>query len=271
MSKQALSFVGGAVILVFLVGWIAFKSPVQAPSGESTGKTVSEEDVDPARPSPPPPAAATQPPGTSGPKPTPAPAPVAAAPLSFVAPMQGAEWVLGIINRIQWNKEAGVTGGIALLDGQTKAVLGWIAPNLGPHQTSYSWDTRSVQLSRTSGLTKDVGVGTYLIRIVFDGRYASIESGTVSIIYPAQAKTETHTLSIANFAFNAKTIIVRKGDDLVIANNDSVSHRIRISALSPVDVAPGSSVAFDTYAFAPGSYEVYSTEYSSLVATLVVQ
>ena len=57
----------------------------------------------------------------------------------------------------------GDAGSISLLDGTTKQFIGIINPQIGPAQTSYTWSTRSISLSRTNPSGKDVVAGNYVI------------------------------------------------------------------------------------------------------------
>jgi len=105
----------------------------------------------------------TTPGGTQG---SATPAPIV---IHLITPVPSDQWKIGQSNPISWDKEAGITGQIQLLNSQTKALVGVILSESGPHQTSYSWDTRQVYLDRYNPLKKDVTAGTYVIRIKFDG------------------------------------------------------------------------------------------------------
>jgi len=92
-----------------------------------------------------------------------------ATPIQLITPVSNDQWKFGQSNPISWNHEAGVTGEIDLLNAQTHALVGIVLSEIGPHQTSYSWDTRQIYLARYNPLKKDVTPGTYMIRIKFDG------------------------------------------------------------------------------------------------------
>jgi len=78
-------------------------------------------------------------------------------------------WTIGQSNSIAWDNPANVTGEIDLLNSNTGAVVGIILSETGPNQTSYSWNGRSIYLSRYGADEKDVVPGKYSIRIHFDG------------------------------------------------------------------------------------------------------
>lgn len=90
--------------------------------------------------------------------------------IKVLTPTAGAAWTIGQQNTISWNPEAGTTGVIELLQaGATKNFVGIILPQTGPHQTSYTWSTRDLSLSRTNPAGITVAPGSYVIRILFDG------------------------------------------------------------------------------------------------------
>jgi hypothetical protein len=95
------------------------------------------------------------------------------APIIFVTPIPGETWTIGAPNSISWSREGGVSGQIELLDAVTKSLVGVILNQTGPHQTSYTWNTREVFLSRTNPLKTGVLPGRYLIKIAFDGNNLS--------------------------------------------------------------------------------------------------
>jgi hypothetical protein len=87
----------------------------------------------------------------------------------FSAPLSGASWVIGTSNVISWSKEGGVSGQIELLDRSGDKRIGVILNQIGPHQTSYAWNTRDIFLSRTSPSKTTVAPDVYTIRISWDG------------------------------------------------------------------------------------------------------
>ena len=102
--------------------------------------------------------------------------------INLTAPGAGAAWTIGQNNTVSWTPAAGVTGYIELVNATTKAVVGVVLSQTDMNQTSYTWDARSVYLSRYSPQAKDVIPGAYLIRIVFDGNnLGALTSGVVYI------------------------------------------------------------------------------------------
>jgi hypothetical protein len=102
--------------------------------------------------------------------------------IHLLTPISGNAWKIGGTNSIAWDNPAGITGEIDLVNADTKASLGVILSETGPHQTSYSWDARSIYLARYSADKKDVVPGVYSIRIHFDGNgLGSLVSGPITI------------------------------------------------------------------------------------------
>lgn len=89
--------------------------------------------------------------------------------ITLITPVPGETWTIATYNPISWTQEASVTGQIELLDATTMRLVGVILTEAGPHQTSYSWNTRDVSLSRTNPSKTTVTPGRYIIRISFDG------------------------------------------------------------------------------------------------------
>ncbi len=102
--------------------------------------------------------------------------------IRLLTPIAGETWAFAQQNTISWDRAANVSGQIELLNASTRALVGVILPQTGPSQTSYTWNTRDLLLSRTNPLKKTVSPGTYLIRIAFDGNNLSpVTSGVVTI------------------------------------------------------------------------------------------
>jgi len=98
------------------------------------------------------------------------------------APIAGETWTIAQQNAVSWDRAAGVSGQIELLNATTKALVGVIIPQTGPNQTSYTWNTRDLFLSRTSPVKKNVTPGTYVVRLAFDGNNLSpVTSGAFTI------------------------------------------------------------------------------------------
>ena len=102
--------------------------------------------------------------------------------INLITPISGNAWTIGGANPIVWSAAANITGEIELVNADTKAFIGVILSETGPNQTSYSWDARSVYLSRYGADKKDVVPGTYSIRIHFDGNgLGDLVSGPITI------------------------------------------------------------------------------------------
>ncbi len=109
--------------------------------------------------------------------------PAGALTISLISPAPNTTWVIKQQNTIAWSNSAKVTGQIDLINATTKTLVGVILSQTGPDQMSYTWDARSVYLSRNSPSMKDVLPGSYLIRVSFDGNgLGSIMNGPVTII-----------------------------------------------------------------------------------------
>lgn len=89
--------------------------------------------------------------------------------INLLTPTANNQWVIGQQNTISWDAYPNITGQIDLLNASDKSVVGVVTSETEPHQTSYSWNTRSYNLGRYGGLMKDVVPGTYLIEVQFDG------------------------------------------------------------------------------------------------------
>jgi hypothetical protein len=100
-----------------------------------------------------------------------APASPARPVISFITPVAGDLWKIGTYNPISWTEVPGVTGYIYLVDAASGDFVGVIIPQTGAQQTSYSWNTRDLLLSRTNPLKKDVTPGSYIIEMAFDANH----------------------------------------------------------------------------------------------------
>ena len=180
--------VGGIIVIVVIgIGAVYFfvgqkQSPAQQTAATSTDAGImttvtgtAVESPTPANPTPITPASHP----IISPGPTAAPAQIT---INLLTPIANNTWIIGQPNPIAWSNQADITGEIDLLDAQTKKLIGVINSETGPHQTSYSWDARSIYASRYSPIKKDVLPGTYSIRIKFDGNgLSSLVSGSITI------------------------------------------------------------------------------------------
>ena len=88
---------------------------------------------------------------------------------------------------------------------------------------------------------------------------------------PAVTSTpKTYNVSIQNFAFNQKSITIKKGDTVVWTNKDSVSHTVTGNTGGPVS---GTLKNNETYSFTfndPGTFNYYCIPHPSMTGTVVV-
>jgi hypothetical protein len=103
--------------------------------------------------------------------------------ITLITPVPNDVWVAETQNPIQWSKAPGVSGQIELLSATTSQLVGVILNEIGPAQTSYTWNTRDLLQSRTSPIKFTVVPGRYLIRLSFDGNdLPSITSAPLTIV-----------------------------------------------------------------------------------------
>ncbi|RJQ29767.1 hypothetical protein C4571_00635 [Candidatus Parcubacteria bacterium] len=265
MNKKALPFLAVIVVVVIALSFsLSRKSPgePQTPSGEIP---LSGAPAGTPRPS----GGDSPKSGTPG---APAPKP-AASPSSptVLSPASGEKWVSGENHDIRWSKAVGRTGAMYLVDAKSGSTVGWIHISLGINQTSFTWNTKDVALSRTNPLKKEIGAGEYVLRLTFDGPVPDIKSGQFSIIHAIQAEIPTGTITIKNFAFTPASLTVKKGDRVTIVNQDSVTRQVQVYNIFSYAIAPGASQTFDTAVLFPGPYPVYFSDYPEVRMTLTVQ
>jgi len=85
--------------------------------------------------------------------------------IHFVTPVKNDIWKIGSQDLISWDRAGNFSGSISILDATTKQSIGVILPQIGTKQTSYTWNTRDVLISRTDPLKKNILPGTYVLRI----------------------------------------------------------------------------------------------------------
>lgn len=262
--KKSLILVG-LIVVVVGIAMFMLKSPGGAPAPGSQTPGTEGEGVHLTAPSGG--QGATQKPTTGGvPKP-----PSVKSGITVFSPAADDRWVVGELHAILWSRAADISGGMSLLNANTKEVVGWINSNLGGGQTFFTWDTQSVFLARNSGYKKNIDPGRYIVKIQFDGNLASIQSAPFSVIFPSQVQFETRNISITGAVFDPKTTTVTRGDLVVFTNKDSVSYRINMSIFDAFTLDPGASYTFKTQQAPPGSYEFYSEAYSTLRGALIVK
>ncbi len=204
--------------------------------------------------------------------PTHLPPPPPVAQITITSPAQDAAWVLQNQNTITWNQAAGSPGGIYLLNAGTGAIVGWIEQQVSATQTSFSWNTRDVFVSRTSPIKADVPAGRYRIALTFSStRYPTVTSQTFSIIPLAEAQVATSTIVIQGTSFSPVSITVAKGTELLFVNHDTTSYKISASTVATITVGASASQTFDTSILSPGNYIFYSTIYPTLRLSITVK
>lgn len=257
MNKNKLIWAVVGVVLVAGLVWVIATAPKsEAPQGAPESQT-------------PPPDTNQRPPvnpsGTSGDG--------KSFTIYLSAPSGGEKWLIGTDHTISWTNAAKITGEITLVQAGTNEVMGWINSMTGADQTSYSWDTRYLYLTRNSAERKTVGQGNYFIRVKFDSAsYPVLTSGTFSITTVAQPAT-TRSVSIQSFVFNPSNTIIPRGGKVTFTNNDNVAHNItfQTSVYPPSPLGPGASVTIDTSVFPPGAYSYYCSIHPSMTGVLTVQ
>lgn len=267
-KKINLGYVIGGVVLVGLIILLASSRGPRATPGVSQTPGTSIPETSPKT--------GVNPkltPGASKP-PTASPTPsTSASAIKITSPSEGAEWVVNENHTIAWSKEAGLSGGIYVVDASTRVVIGWITSNIVSNQTSYTWDTRDLFLNRGSGLKKSISAGKYIIKIKFDGPKPEAQSGAFFLIYPEQVKTATYPVAIKNFLFSPNALTIRSGDQVVFTNNDSITHKFIISNFGLTHtLVPGASFTFDTTKFPKSpSYDFYSEPYPAMRLSITVK
>lgn len=192
--------------------------------------------------------------------------------LYVVSPLKGDKWALGVTHTIRWSSAAMSAGQIYLVSASTGNTIGWINPGTGTDQTSFDWTTKDVSISRTNPSRKDVAPGDYIIKIKFDNKtIPEITSGVFSVVYPSEIKVAVYNVSVKNFTATPSTLAVKRGDQVVIANNDSAVLSISVVGRSGMTIQPGQQEIFETANLSAGPYYLYSEQYPSLKLTVNVQ
>ncbi|MEK7195491.1 MAG: cupredoxin domain-containing protein [Patescibacteria group bacterium] len=253
-----------AVILLAGIAWYAntrYTPQDQAPAGE--GQTNGETKEQPA---------ATGNGTQTSPSYTPLSTKKTSITITVISPAGSDKWIINQLHTIKWSKEAGAKGSIYLVRSSDESVVGWINSEIGPHQTSYDWNTREVFTARYSPAKTNLKNGQYIIKLSFDSsEVGTVSSNVFSILYLDEVPTTVHNVTIQSYAFSPKTLTVKKGDKVVFTNNDPVNHRVVIGNLSPLTVAPGGTATLETSAFGPSPYNYYCDLHPSMTGTIVVQ
>lgn len=255
MITKEIKIIAGLIALVIIFAvYIAFRPaalpteevPMPGISTTTTAFDVSGTQQQPAQQTPRAPSAQTKQPAPGS--------------MYITSPQIGERLIIGKNLTISWNKESGFKGFVYLADVSTGAVVGWINSEIGPHQTSYIWNTNDLFTARYSPTKKSVGVGRYKIVVGFDSKQAPISSGEIEVIYPSQATIDAYNIIIENFSATPASLTVKKGSALNFTNRDSSSHRIHAASIV-FQVAPNETYVFDTNILFPGVHEFYSEQY----------
>lgn len=159
--------VGIVVVMVIIVAVVYGPGQSQSPAPQTVSPSPSPSGTPAATEPTATPSPASAGTGSTGGAITPAHPPAIV--INLITPVKNDLWMINKPNPIVWDREAGVTGEIDLLDATTKNLVGVILSETGAHQTSYSWDTRQIYLLRYSPLKKDITAGNYVLRLKFDG------------------------------------------------------------------------------------------------------
>ena len=195
----------------------------------------------------------------------------AAGTITMIVPAAGETWLFGKEHAMRWSGEGGYPGEIMLLDAASKKTVGWITPNIASHQTNFTWDTQAVALGQKNALKKDIVPGTYIFRITFNGPRPPIESVPITVIPSGDERIITHEVSLKSLLFSPNFITVPQGDRVIVVNEDTVTHLLRVNGVSAATLEKGSAYVFDTANRAAGSYELRTKEQVIPKLTIVVK
>jgi hypothetical protein len=164
----------GKVVIVAIVAVILIVAAIVYGTGSNSGQNVAINSAtstgtnSPASTSTTPPTTPAVKSVTQGPAPV-ATVKITSPVIAFVTPVKNDIWKIAAYDDISWTKPGKISGSLSLIDGDTGQFIGVILPQVGPNQTSYTWNTRDLLLDRTSPLGKTVVPGTYKIRLSYDG------------------------------------------------------------------------------------------------------
>lgn len=183
--------------------------------------------------------------------------------IKLLTPQEGDKWAINKIHQIHWNKEAEVIGGIQLINAKSRELVGWILASTGIKQNSFSWDTRDVSLSRQAGVKTNLKTGNYRIKIVFDSRFAPIESASFSVAEENEQENLTPVVRFKNETITPSTVSAASGTKIIFVNNDSVKHGISSQTIPAFEIAANGGVYFlDTSKIPAGTHFYSSNVYS---------
>ncbi len=261
-------FVGIAALAVVLAvgGWLLIsRNPVSAPEGPAGDPTAPSTNTE-APPTPAPAAPQAQKPAVA-----PSPAPVATGHV-FAVPTASDIWALNTQHLIAWNREAGVAGGIYLVDETTGKTVGWIVPSTAPSQTSFTWDTRDVAIDRTGGTRQNLAAGTYSLRLTLTAK-GEAKSAPFRIVPEGSAEAVTRAVRMRGTQLSPTALTVVRGTKIVFINNEAKAQTITGDGLpSMTVVANGGMATLDTSPLLPKPYFYITNLYThQSQGTLTVQ
>lgn len=257
----------GALVLVLVIVFAGRRTG--APEGPGDEGAATEDSSDTGTGGEVAPASGGQAPQAAQPKP-PTPPP-AAKNVAITAPVAGAQWAIGDNNEVTWSRGFGVTAGAEILNGTTRATVGWINPSIKEYQQSFNWDGRYVLLTRTSPQQKLMSPGLYIIRVTFDKGMGAVLSPVFSMVEKTPGGTVLQTMTIKGGVFSPSKVTAKKGEKVLFVNNDNIPYELHVSSFLVQTVSAGGSWALDTTLMDRTSYPVTATGYLTLRGTLVVE
>lgn len=195
-----------------------------------------------------------------------------AAPIAFMTPTAGSQWIFQKQHTISWSRASGYPGSLVLLNASTGATVGWIEQQIGTAQDIFPWDTQNVFPSQTNPTKKDILPGNYRMELIFSSPTDRIVTGPVFSVIPAvSAVAPIENIGIQNHLFSPSAVTVAQGTQLMFSNLDPVAYQLSISSNGSLTIATSGAATFDTSHLFPGSYYIfYSTTYPSLRLTVTV-
>lgn len=190
--------------------------------------------------------------------------------LKILTPALGEAWAVGATHAITWSGPAKYPGSILLLEAQTRKTVGWITSSISANQVEYSWNARSVTLSRTNPAGKDVVPGNYIIQVAFDNGRAPLESASFSLTASGEYLS-TKRVSIKNANFVPNTISVKRTEQLIVRNEDAATITLQMNGVALAKLPQWSSYVFNGSAYVPGAYELRIKEQALARMTVTVQ
>lgn len=259
-----------AVIIAVIVGIVVALRTSELPVTETptSGTPTTAESPPPQATSGTPVSKPTAPP--SAPK---VPAPTVQSGITLLTPQQGDLWAINRLHQIHWNRESGVVGGIQLINAQSQEVAGWILANTTAKQTSFSWDTRDISINRLGGAKTNLKPGTYRVKIVFDQKFAPVESAPFTIRDEGEQEIITPVVRFKNETITPGVLTVSHGTKVMFVNNDTATHRISSKTMPAFTLlSNGGAYTLDTSVLTADTHYYLSDIYSFRAqGTLIVK